>query len=182
MEGLSLLPDPSIKRHRQVFDDDDTGTGLARERHGRPSIVRIQGISQEGRLCSLSRGARRNCIAPGVSLSAETAADANVTKSKRLHSFDRVDVAQVDDGGRGQAGLDPSKVKSAELVPLSYDDRRIRAFNAGVGILRKLDAREQRLCGSNTFRIVGDNACARCLQLGRMTRLGASRMSSVLGL
>ena len=44
MEGLSLLPNPSIEGDRQVFDHDDAGTGLARGRHGRPSIVRLRGF------------------------------------------------------------------------------------------------------------------------------------------
>src|SRR3984957_7369758 len=44
MEGLSLLPNPSIEGDRQGFNDDDAGTGLARGRHGRPSIVRIRGF------------------------------------------------------------------------------------------------------------------------------------------
>ena len=44
MEGLSLLPNPSIEGDRQVFNDDDTGAGLARGWHGRLSIVGICGF------------------------------------------------------------------------------------------------------------------------------------------
>src|ERR1700689_1988536 len=44
MQGLGLLPNPSVEGNRQVFDHDDAGTGLARGRHWRPSIVRIRGF------------------------------------------------------------------------------------------------------------------------------------------
>ena len=81
--------------------------------------------------------------------------------------------------GRGQAGLDPSEVESAELVPLGDDDRRVRAFDASIGVVRELDAGKQRLCGSNAFRIVGDNVRARCLQLGQDDE--ARRVAHVVG-
>src|ERR1700722_17014814 len=42
MEGLSLLPNPSIEGDRQVFNDDYAGTGLGRGRTGRPSIGRFR--------------------------------------------------------------------------------------------------------------------------------------------
>jgi hypothetical protein len=33
MEGLRLLPNPSIEGDRQIFNDNDTGAGLTRGRH-----------------------------------------------------------------------------------------------------------------------------------------------------
>src|ERR1700691_3906088 len=101
--------------------------------------------------------------APNSALPAEPPADANVTKSVRLHRFDRVNVAQVDDDGRGQAGLDPSEIESAELVPLGDDDRSVRTFKASIGIVRKLDSGKQRLCSSDAFRVVSHNSGARRL-------------------
>ena len=76
MEGLSLLPNPSIEGDRQIFDDDDTGAGLARGRHGRPSIVGICGFGQ-GAATPLD-SARQNCavrrkaVAPRLSLPRRT--------------------------------------------------------------------------------------------------------------
>ena len=81
--------------------------------------------------------------------------------------------------GVAQAGLDPSKVESAELVPLGDDDRRVRALEAGIGVVRELDAGKQRFRGSNALRIVGDNARARCLQLGHDDE--ARRVAHVVG-
>ena len=47
-EGLSLLPDAPIEWDGQIFDDDDTGTGLTRRRHVRLSIAGFIGFVKNG--------------------------------------------------------------------------------------------------------------------------------------
>ena len=100
-EGLSLLPDPPIERDRQIFDDDDTGPGLTRRRHERLSIAEFAGSVKDAALLRSRHRARRWASA----LAAEPPADADVTKSERLHRLYRIDVAQIDDDRRGQAAL-----------------------------------------------------------------------------
>src|ERR1700728_3693903 len=128
--------------------------------------LRLSGFaaSVRGGDSARSTPARAGTAAPNSALPAEPPADANVTKSVRLHRFDRVNVAQVDDDRRGQAGFDPSEVESAELVPLGDDDRCVRTFEASIGIVRKLDSGKQWFCRSNALRVIGDNVRARGLQ------------------
>src|ERR1700733_3251174 len=143
--------------------------------------LRLSGFaaSVRGGDSARSTPARAGMATPNSALPAEPPADANVTKSVRLHRFDRVNVAQVDDDRRGQAGFDPSEVESAELVPLGDDDRCVRTFEASIGIVRELDSGKQRLCRSNAFRVVSDNAGARRLQLGQDDE--ARRVTHVVG-
>ena len=47
--------------------------------------------------------------------------------------------------GVAEAGFDAGKVEGPELVPFGDDDRRVRALQAGVGVVRELDAGKQRL-------------------------------------
>src|SRR3984957_19298654 len=121
----------------------------------------FRGFRWRRRLCRLRRGVLASA------LPAESPADADVAKPMRLHCFDRINIAQVDHDRRGQTGFDPSEVESAKLVPFGDDDRRVRALEASIGVLRKLDSGKQWFCGSNALRVICDNACARCLQFGQ---------------
>src|SRR5580698_9699841 len=86
------------------------------------------------RLCRLRPGASASA------LPAESPANADVAKPVRLHCFDWINIAQVDHDRSGQAAFDPKEIESAELVPLGDDDRRVRTFEASIGVVRKLDS------------------------------------------
>lgn len=106
--------------------------------------------------------------------------DAAIGEAGGLSVCAREDIAQIDQRVAFHARPCGRKVARAELVPFGEDRDAIGTLAGIHGALAPCDGRHQRLGLPAALRVV--HAQGGAVSMGTMARLGASRISSVLGL